>query len=294
MLLGVTKQLVIEARGLRKSYQGTVALDGLDLEMARGEVLSLLGPNGAGKTTTVEILEGYRRRDAGEARVLGEDPGRAGAAWRARRGIVLQTSDDVADLSVLECVRHFSHFYPAPADVDEVIDRVGLTPKRGSRIRALSGGQRRRVDVALGMIGQPELIFLDEPTTGFDPEARRQFWEVVRNLAKVGTSVLLTTHYLEEAEALADRVAIIHAGKVVASGPPAELGGRQQGAATVSWFGPNGWQHEQTFEPTALVARLAAEFGGEVPQLRVTRPSLEDVYLRLIGAAAGAGQDEAR
>jgi ABC-2 type transport system ATP-binding protein len=287
----VATELVIEAKGLRKSYKGTVALDGLDLEMARGEVLSLLGPNGAGKTTTVEILEGYRRRDSGAALVLGEDPQRAGSAWRARRGIVLQSSEDVADLTVAECVRHFSHFYPAPADVDEVIDQVGLTQKAGSRIRALSGGQRRRVDVALGIIGRPELVFLDEPTTGFDPEARRQFWEVVRNLAKVGTSVLLTTHYLEEAEALADRVAIINAGKVVASGPPGELGGRQHGAARVSWFGPDGWRHEQTLQPTALVARLAGEFGGEVPQLRVTRPSLEDVYLQMIGAHGQAGED---
>ena len=286
----VPSELVIEAKALRKSYKDTVALDGLDLEMARGEVLSLLGPNGAGKTTTVEILEGYRRRDAGEARVLGEDPQHAGAAWRARRGIVLQTSDDVADLTVSECVRHFSRFYPAPADVDEVIGRVGLSHKAGSRIRALSGGQRRRVDVALGIIGQPELIFLDEPTTGFDPEARRQFWDVVRGLAQVGTSVLLTTHYLEEAEALADRVAIIDQGRVVASGPPAELGGRHEGVAKVSWLGPNGWQHEETTEPTALVGRLAAQFGGEVPQLKVSRPSLEDVYLQLIGPSAG--QDE--
>jgi ABC-2 type transport system ATP-binding protein len=287
MLGAMASELVIEARALRKHYKGTVALDGLDLEMARGEVLSLLGPNGAGKTTTVEILEGYRRRDSGEAVVLGQDPEHGGAAWRARRGIVLQTSEDVADLTVAECVRHFSRFYPAPADVDEVISRVGLSEKASSRIRALSGGQRRRVDVALGIIGQPELVFLDEPTTGFDPEARRQFWEVVRGLAKAGTSVLLTTHYLEEAEALADRVAVINHGRVVASGPPAELGGRQTGLATVSWLAPGGWQHQSTSEPTALVARLAAQFGGEVPQLTVRRPTLEDTYLELIGASSG-------
>ena len=279
--------LVIEAKGLRKSYGAVAAVDGLDLDMARGEVLSLLGPNGAGKTTTVEILEGYRRRDTGEVRVLGEDPQRAGTGWRARRGIVLQNNADVADLSVSECVLHFSRFYPAPADVDEVISRVGLSEKASSRIRALSGGQRRRVDVALGIIGQPELVFLDEPTTGFDPEARRQFWEVVRGLAKAGTSVLLTTHYLEEAEALADRVAVINHGRVVASGPPAELGGRQTGLATVSWLAPGGWQHQSTSEPTALVARLAAQFGGEVPQLTVRRPTLEDTYLELIGASSG-------
>jgi ABC-2 type transport system ATP-binding protein len=285
-------ELVIEVRGLRKSYGTTVAVDGLDLEMQRGEVLSLLGPNGAGKTTTVEVLEGYRRRDGGEARVLGEDPQRAGSAWRARRGIVLQTSDDVADLTVSECVRHFSHFYPDPAKPEEVIERVGLTAKSGSRIRALSGGQRRRLDVALGIVGRPELVFLDEPTTGFDPEARRQFWEVVRDLAKEGTSVLLTTHYLEEAEALADRVAVINKGRVVATGPPAELGGRQSAPAQVSWLGPDGWQHTKTHQPTALVKQLEATFAGEIPGLTVARPSLEDVYLQLIGVSneEGAGK----
>ena len=193
--------------------------------MAAGEVLSLLGPNGAGKTTTVEILEGYRRRDAGEARVLGQDPqrGRRGHGGR-RRGIVLQSSEDVVDLTVSECVHHFAHFYPAPADPAEVIEQVGLTAKSGSRIRALSGGQRRRLDVALGIVGRPELVFMDEPTTGFDPEARRQFWDVVRDLARQGTSVLLTTHYLEEAEALADRVAVVNHGRVIETGPPSELG----------------------------------------------------------------------
>jgi ABC-2 type transport system ATP-binding protein len=287
--VSMASELVIEVRGLRKSYGNTVAVDGLDLEMERGEVLSLLGPNGAGKTTTVEVLEGYRRRDAGEARVLGEDPQRAGSAWRARRGIVLQTSDDVADLTVSECVRHFSHFYPEPSQPDEVIERVGLTAKSGSRIRALSGGQRRRLDVALGIVGHPELVFLDEPTTGFDPEARRQFWEVVRDLAKEGTSVLLTTHYLEEAEALADRVVVINQGRVVATGPPAELGGRQAAPAEVSWLGRDGWQHSKTHQPTALVRQLEATFGGEIPGLTVARPSLEDVYLQLIGVSNEEG-----
>jgi ABC-2 type transport system ATP-binding protein len=181
-------------------------------------------------------------------------------------------------------VRHFAHFYPAPARPDEVIERVGLTAKRGSRIRALSGGQRRRLDVALGIIGRPELVFLDEPTTGFDPEARRLFWEVVRDLAKEGTSVLLTTHYLDEAEALADRVAVINRGRFVAGGPPGELGGRQQAPAEVSWFGPDGWQHQRTHQPTALVHQLEEAFGGEVPRLTVTRPTLEDIYLKLIGS----------
>jgi ABC-2 type transport system ATP-binding protein len=283
---GMAQELVIEATGLRKSYGTTVAVDGLDLEMARGEVLSLLGPNGAGKTTTVEILEGYRRRDAGEARVLGEDPQRAGGAWRARRGIVLQSCEDVVDLTVSECVRHFAHFYPAPAPADDVIERVGLSAKRDARIRSLSGGQRRRLDVALGIVGQPELVFLDEPTTGFDPEARRHFWEVVRDLAREGTSVLLTTHYLEEAEALADRVAVINRGRVIEFGVPSELGGRQDAPAEVSWFGPDGWQRVKTQEPTALVRQLEATFGGEVPRLTVTRPTLEDIYLQLIGANA--------
>ncbi|HTV13038.1 MAG TPA: ABC transporter ATP-binding protein [Acidimicrobiales bacterium] len=282
----MSQDLVIEATGLRKNYGSTVALDGLDLEMAQGEVLSLLGPNGAGKTTTVEILEGYRKRDAGEARVLGEDPQRAGSTWRARRGIVLQSCEDVVDLTVSECVRHFAHFYPAPADPEEVIERVGLGEKRNSRIRGLSGGQRRRLDVALGIVGKPELVFLDEPTTGFDPQARRQFWDVVRDLSREGTSVLLTTHYLEEAEALADRVAVVNRGRVVASGTPRELGGRQEAAARVSWLGPGGWQHSETREPTALVRQLEVSFGGEIPGLTVARPTLEDIYLRLIGEAS--------
>ncbi len=280
----MSRELVIEVKGLRKAYGSVTAVDGLDLEMSRGEILAILGPNGSGKTTTVEILEGYRRRDAGEARVLGEDPQRAGTAWRARRGIVLQTNEDVADLTVVECVRHFSLFYPTPADPEEVIARVGLSAKRKASIRTLSGGQRRRLDVALGIVGQPELIFLDEPTTGFDPEARRDFWKLVRGLAKDGASVLLTTHYLEEAEALADRVAVIQRGRVVASGAPSELGGRQDAPANVSWFSSTGWVHVETQEPAALVSSLYAGFGGEVPGLTVTRPSLEDIYLKMIGA----------
>jgi len=292
MLGPMANGMVIEARGLRKRYGQTVALDGLDLDMAEGEVLCLLGPNGAGKTTTVEILEGYRRRDAGEARVLGEDPQRAGPSWRARRGIVLQSCEDVVELTVSECVRHFARFYPAPADPEEVVERVGLSSKANSRIRSLSGGQRRRLDVALGIIGRPELLFLDEPTTGFDPEARRLFWEVVKSLAASGTSILLTTHYLEEAEALADRVAVVNHGTVVAVGPPAELGGRQSAPATVSWLGPNGWQREQTHQPTALVRQLAEAFGGEVPGLTVARPTLEDVYLALTGM--GQAQPQAQ
>lgn len=286
-------ELVIEARGLRKAYGQLVALDGLDLALARGEILALLGPNGAGKTTTVEILEGYRRRDGGTAVVLGEDPGRAGAGWRARRGIVLQSNEDVAELTVRECVRHFARFYPAPADPDEVIDRVGLATKADARIRSLSGGQRRRVDVALGIVGRPELVFLDEPTTGFDPEARRAFWKVVRDLRDEGTSVLLTTHYLDEAEALADRAAVVHRGRVVEEGPPADLGGRRHAPARVTWLDADGWREVETGAPTQLVGELAGRFGGEVPGLSVTRPSLEEIYLRLIGRSGEAAELEA-
>ena len=249
--------------------------------------LALLGPNGAGKTTTVEILEGYRRRDAGEVWVLGVDPQTAGAGWRARRGIVLQSVDDLGDLTVMECVSHFSVFCPDPADPEDLVERVGLAGKRRARVRTLSGGQRRRLDVALGIVGRPELLFLDEPTTGFDPEARRGFWELVVGLKAVGTSVLLTTHYLDEAEALADRVAVVHGGRVVASGPPAELAGRQTAPASVCWLGRGGPERVDTAEPAALVSSLHSAFGGEVPGLTVTRPSLEDVYLALIGAPAG-------
>jgi ABC-2 type transport system ATP-binding protein len=275
-------ELVIEAADVRKTYGPVAALDGFALEMARGEVLALLGPNGAGKTTAVEILEGLRRRDSGAARVLGRDPERGDAAWRARRGIVLQSVDDVADLSVGECVRHFARFYPAPADAVAVIEMVGLSARCNTRVRLLSGGQRRRLDVALGIVGRPELLFMDEPTTGFDPEARRAFWDLVRDLAAQGTSILLTTHYLDEAEALADRVAVINCGRVVAMAPPGELGGRQHAPAEVSWLSPEGRRRVRTTEPTAMVARLAGSFGGEVPGLVVTRPSLEDVYLDLI------------
>src|SRR5690349_5913136 len=199
----------IEVRGLRKAYRGHEVVRGIDLEVARGEVFALLGPNGAGKTTTTEILEGHRRRDSGEVRVLDADPGTAGSDWRARIGIVLQNTDDAADLTVAELVKHVAGFYPDPRPPAEVIDLVDLTAKAKSRIRTLSGGQRRRLDVALGIVGRPELLFLDEPTTGFDPEARRHFWDLIKALAAEGTTILLTTHYLEEAEALADRLAVL-------------------------------------------------------------------------------------
>ncbi|MEU0535423.1 ABC transporter ATP-binding protein [Amycolatopsis tolypomycina] len=275
----------VSVRGLRKQYPGHLAVAGLDLEIAQGEVFALLGPNGAGKTTTVEILEGHRQRTAGEVTVLGEDPGKAGRAWRARLGIVLQTATDAAELNVAETVRHFAKYYPGPRDPDEVIEKVGLTEKARTRVKALSGGQRRRVDVALGIIGRPELLFLDEPTTGFDPEARRQFWTLISDLAAEGTTILLTTHYLDEAEALADRVAVIARGEIVAQDTPQNLGGRAAAEATVRWTDERGEHVERTAYPTKLVTELAAG-GRELGGLTVTRPSLEDIYLDLIGDKA--------
>src|SRR5579864_4473258 len=247
----------VRARGLRKNYGGVAAVTGIDLEIAPGEVFALLGPNGAGKTTTVEILEGYRDRDGGEVSVLGEDPQRAGRAWRARIGIVLQLTADAPELTVAEMVGHFAGFYPSPRRPAEVIGQVGLTDKARARIRTLSGGQLRRLDVALGLVGGPELLFLDEPTTGFDPEARHAFWEVIRTLSGGGVTVLLTTHYLEEAAALADRVAVIRDGAIAAAGSPDDLGGRATAAAVVSWQDGDDWRSERSYEPTRLVGELA-------------------------------------
>jgi ABC-2 type transport system ATP-binding protein len=277
----------VTVRDLRKSYRDVTAVDGIDLDIGQGEVFALLGPNGAGKTTTVEILEGFRRRDGGTATVLGQDPARGGRAWRARIGIVLQLASTGPELTVLEMVRHFASFYPGSRESEEVIDLVGLAEKARSRISKLSGGQTRRLDVALGIVGRPELLFLDEPTTGFDPEARRQFWDLIRSLRGDGTTILLTTHYLDEAEALADRIAVIAAGRIVASGDPASLGGRAAAAARVSWDAPGRTTRTtvKTTTPTRLVAELSREFDGEVPGLTVTRPTLEDIYLDLIAEA---------
>ena len=277
---------VITVRGLRRSYGRVQAVDGLDLDVYAGEVFALLGPNGAGKTTTIEILEGYRRRDAGEVRVLGEDPARAGAAWRARVGVVLQEATDAGLLTVEETVRHFAGYYPRPRDPAEVMELVGLTEKRGSRVRRLSGGQRRRLDVALGILGRPALVFMDEPTTGFDPEARRRFWQVIRSLSEEGTTVLLTTHYLDEAEALADRAAVIASGRLVAVGKPSELNNRNLAETVVRWQDNGAVRAQRTSTPTALIVQLAQQLGGEVPGLSVHRPSLEDVYLDLVGHVA--------
>jgi ABC-2 type transport system ATP-binding protein len=272
----------IRIRGLRKTYGDHRAVDGVDLDIHEGEVFSLLGPNGAGKTTTVEILEGFRDRDAGEVSVLGTDPHGAPRRWRDRIGIVLQTSGGLDLLTPREVLRSTAKAYRAPRDVDEVLAAVGLTEKADDRVVGLSGGQRRRLDVGLGIVGDPQLLFLDEPTTGFDPQARREFWTLIRSLATGGTTILLTTHYLDEAEQLADRVGVIAAGRLLALDTPANLGGRQREQATLSWEEDGTRRTLRTATPTAEVARLAARFPGEVPELTVTRPSLEDTYLSLI------------
>jgi ABC-2 type transport system ATP-binding protein len=277
---------LIEVKGLTKSYGDVHAVRGIDLNIEQGEIFSILGPNGAGKTTTVEILEGFRTRDLGTVSVLGFDPntrGHQSREWRNRIGIVLQTSADAGDLTVFETINHFHGYYSNPRDVDEVINSVGLKEKEHALIRNLSGGQRRRLDVALGIIGNPELIFLDEPTTGFDPEARRAFWSLIKSLRSDGATIVLTTHYLDEAEALADRVAVINRGVIVEISTPADLGGRATSQATVQWRDGDQIKSEKTDNPTAVVSSLAARFKGEIPELVVTRPSLEDIYLEMIG-----------
>ncbi|MGW7266616.1 ABC transporter ATP-binding protein [Streptomyces sp. NPDC054842] len=277
-------RLVVDVRGLRKRYGDVTAVDGIDLGVRRGEVFGLLGPNGAGKSTTVEILQGDRVRDAGHVLVLGEDPARSTRAWRSLVGVVRQGESAPAELTVRETVRHFARYYPDPRDPEEVIALVGLQEEADTRIQALSGGGRRRLDVALGVTGGPELLLLDEPTTGFDPAARRRFGETVRELAAGGTTILLTTHHLQEAETLADRIAVVVRGRVVAEGSPSALRERHGTAATVEWTEADGTPcREDTEAPTRAVARLAGRFGGEVPGLRVNRPTLEDHYLRLTG-----------
>jgi ABC-2 type transport system ATP-binding protein len=281
-------EVAISVRGLRKAYGRRQAVDGLDLTITTGEIFALLGPNGAGKTTTIEILEGFRHRDAGDVSVLGVDPQRATADWRARVGIVLQGTGEFEELRVEEVVRLFAGYYPSPGDPDRVLERVGLADRRRALTHTLSGGQKRRLDVALGVIGRPELLFLDEPTTGFDPEARREFWVLIRDLARAGTTIVLTTHYLEEAEALADRVGVINDGRLIAAAPPAQLGGRAELATQVSWTGPAGPETAQTHTPTEYVLKLARQFDGrEIPGLAVKPPTLEDIYLEMIGHRAG-------
>ncbi|MEO8540944.1 MAG: ABC transporter ATP-binding protein [bacterium] len=296
----------ILAQGIRKAYADFEALKGVDLEVPVGEVFALLGPNGAGKTTLVEILEGFRERTSGAAEVLGVDPMKANAEWRARVGVVLQSAGFFEALTPLEAVKHFATFYPAPLDPTRVIEMVGLTEKKDARLRSLSGGQKRRVDLALGIVGDPEVIFLDEPTTGLDPQGRRQIWDVVTNFAHLGKTILLTTHYLDEAEHLANRVGVIIKGDMVEVGSPREIGGRQRANATVAFAArgalagvplPAGIDCTRegevisisTFEPTRTLALLTewAETSAvtELPELSITRPSLEDIYLKMVAAA---------
>lgn len=279
----------ISVRGLTKSYRNgkgepVVAIKGIELDVAIGEIFALLGPNGAGKTSTIEILEGYRKRDGGELSVLGEDPATTNLpAWRNRVGIVLQSTKDAADLSVVEILSHFARYYSKPRDVEEVIAAVGLEEKRNSRGEHLSGGQRRRLDVALGIIGNPELLFLDEPTTGFDPEARRSFWDLIRSLRQSGTTILMSTHYLDEAEALADRVAIMNHGLIADCATPERLGGRDREKVNIRWR-ENGTLHQElSNSPTSFLRTLVSRIDGEISELTVTRPTLEDIYLQMIG-----------
>ena len=283
-------EAVVEVLDLTKRYGDREALRGVSFDIRRGEVFALLGPNGAGKSTTIEILEGYRRRTGGHARVLGVDPGAGGLAWKARIGIVLQTSAEAPVVTVREQLRHFAALYPHPRDVEETLHAVGLEQAATRRISALSGGQRRRLDVALGVIGRPELLFLDEPTTGFDPEARRRFWELVVELQREGTTVLLTTHYLDEAARLSDRAAVVVDGRLAALGPIDELGSAEARVPIVRWRDASGPHEERTEAPGALVARLAAD--GEPEALEVVRPDLEDVYLGLIGDDRGTTAPE--
>ncbi|KUI48047.1 ABC transporter [Mycobacterium sp. GA-1199] len=272
----------MHVRGLSKAYGPIRAVAELDLDVAYGEIFAILGPNGAGKSTTIEILEGNRSRDAGLVRVLGEDPQTAGRTWRARIGIVLQEVSDAGMLSVRETVQMFANCYGAAREPEDALELVGLDTAADSRVRTLSGGQRRRLDVALGIIGKPELLFLDEPTTGFDPEARRQFWQLIKLLAADGTTILLTTHYLEEAAALADRVAVIAGGGIVAVDSPARLTEHVSSAATVQWIENGQIRVETTDFPTEFVRRRSRD-GVELEQLTISRPTLEDAYLHLIG-----------
>jgi ABC-2 type transport system ATP-binding protein len=267
---------------LRKSYGGHEALRGISFEIREGEVFSLLGPNGAGKTTTIEILEGYRDRDGGDVSVLGVDPARASSAWRGRIGVVLQSSAMYETLTVRESLALFAGYYKQPRPVDEVVSVVGLEEKRDSLVRKLSGGQRRRLDFGLALVGDPELIFLDEPTTGFDPAARRNAWQTIRSLRELGKTILLTTHYLDEAEQLSDRVAVLREGRIVATGTPADL---TRTPATEIRYRENGKEVVlRTETPTRALAELTAravEQGRELEGLEVRRPSLEEVYLEL-------------
>jgi ABC-2 type transport system ATP-binding protein len=275
---------VISIRGLRMSYGEVEAVRGIDLEVQRGEVFAFLGPNGAGKTTTVEILEGYRKRSGGEVTVLGEDPERAGRRWRERIGIVLQSCRLDPYLTVRESLALYAGYYEAPRPIEETIARVGLDGKADARAGSLSGGQQRRLDVGMALIGDPELLFLDEPTTGFDPSARRQAWDTIASLRELGKTVFLTTHYMDEAQRLADRVTILAGGEIVARGTPEDLGDRENRPARISYREDGREVALETTTPVQTLNELtgkALSEGRELEGLEVTRPSLEDVYLEL-------------
>ncbi len=295
----------IRVRGLRKSYGAVDAVAGVDFDVAEGEVFGFLGPNGAGKTTTVEILEGYRQRSAGEVQVLGHDPARGERRLRERIGIVLQETGVERFLEVAEVLDLYCGYYPRPRSVDDLLALTGLEAKRNEVVKELSGGQRRRLDLALGLAGDPELVFLDEPTTGFDPSARREAWEVIRNLRSLGKTIFLTTHYMDEAQVLADRVAVIAAGRIVAEGPPDQLAGRNR-ASEIRFVPPAGVDLPdlgratvalddrgvvvRTPDPTSVLHTLtgwALERGVELQALSVARPTLEDVYLELTAVQDG-------
>ncbi len=286
---------MISIKGLRMSYGETEAVRGIDLEVMPGEVFAFLGPNGAGKTTTVEIMEGYRKRTGGEVTVLGEDPQRAGRSWRERIGIVLQSGRPDPYLTVRESLALYAGYYREPRPIDEVIELVGLEGKADERARRLSGGQQRRLDVGMALVGDPELLFLDEPTTGFDPSARRQAWDVIAGLRDLGKTVFLTTHYMDEAQRLADRVTIIAAGEIVARGTPADLGQRQQGATKIRYQRDGEKVALETDDPVRTLHDLTGEAlanGHTLEALEVTRPTLEDVYLELTAAPEAEGGGE--
>jgi ABC-2 type transport system ATP-binding protein len=308
--------VVISVQGLRMHYGAMEAVRGIDFVVQRGEVVALLGPNGAGKTTTLEILEGFRQRTAGAVRVLGADPGHAGRGWRARIGIVLQESQPEPDLTVAQCLSLYAGYYPAPRPVDETLALVGLADRRHVHCGRLSGGQRRRLDVALALIGDPELIFLDEPTTGFDPAARRATWAVIAGLRDLGKTIVLTTHYLEEAEQLADRILVIAQGRIAAAGTPATLGGRDTAAAVIRFRlptgvlagrlppalavlalpQPGGYVELHTRQPLpclSVLAAWAADAGVAIAELHVAQPTLEDIYLQLTTGTTTAGEASA-